>query len=121
MRLVLTTLVASAGLMLAVVALGAASPVGFLLAMSPLYLLWTWIVDVNALLRSTFRSSESYVARPHYWLWVTSCALPLGAWSPGRPLLSPDDCVGSLSDQVFRCCGDFNDGSSPHGRAADQA
>jgi hypothetical protein len=80
-RLALMTIFASAALMLAVAALGAASPFGFLVTVPPLYLMWVWVIDVSALLRNRSRSSKSYVARPHYWLWIAGCALPIAAWT----------------------------------------
>lgn len=65
---------------LAVVALGAGSPVGLLLAVPPLYLTWVLLLDLNKLVRLRFQDSESYDVRPYYWLWLACCVLPVIAW-----------------------------------------
>jgi hypothetical protein len=71
---------APSALLLAVIALGAGSPLGFLLAVPALYLVWVLVVDLSCLLRSGFRASGSYRARPHYWLWVAGGMLPVLSW-----------------------------------------
>lgn len=79
-RLVLTTVFATAAMFVAVVGLGAGSPVGFLLAVPPLYLAWVWLVDSTALVRRGFRASGGYLNRPYYWLWIAGCAVPVLLW-----------------------------------------
>jgi hypothetical protein len=79
-RIGLTVVVASAAMIVAVAALGAGSPVGFLLAIPPLYLVWVLLVDLRILLKQRMRASASYVRRPYYWAWIAGCLLPLVAW-----------------------------------------
>jgi hypothetical protein len=79
-RVVLTPVFGTAALFLAIAAMGVGSPIGFLLAVPPIYLAWVWLLDLGGVLRNRFRTSESYVARPHYWWWIASCAGPVVAW-----------------------------------------
>jgi hypothetical protein len=51
-----------------------------LLDVPALYLVWVLVVDLSCLLRSGFRASGSYRARPHYWLWVVGAILPVLGW-----------------------------------------
>ena len=79
-RTVCTLAFGSCALVLAVIALGAGSPVGLLLAVPPLYLMWVMLLDLGKLIRLRFQDSDSYAARPYYWLWMAFCVLPVIAW-----------------------------------------
>jgi hypothetical protein len=79
-RIGLTAVFGPTALLIAIATAGAGSPVGFLLAIPPIYLAWVWLVDLGVLLRNTFRATDSYVARPHYGWWIASCAGPVIAW-----------------------------------------
>jgi hypothetical protein len=79
-RVALTSVVATAAMFMAVAAVGAGNPVGFLLALPGLYLVWVWLIDLIALVSHRFRASDVYVRRPYYWMWLASCAVPVLAW-----------------------------------------
>jgi hypothetical protein len=79
-RVALTTVVATAGMFMAAAAVGAGNPVGLLLTVPPLYLIWVWLIDLTALVRHRFRTSDVYVRRPDYWVWLASCAVPVLVW-----------------------------------------
>lgn len=80
-RSAMTTLIATAALFTSIAALGAGNPVGIVLVIPPLYLLWVWTVDVTMLVQHRFQSTGSYASRPYYLVWMLGCALPVAAWS----------------------------------------
>ncbi len=79
-RIGLSIVVASVAMFAALAALGAGSPLGLLLAVPPLYLVWVLLVDLRTLLNQRMRASDAYVRRPYYWAWIAGCLLPVLAW-----------------------------------------
>lgn len=68
-----------AGIM-ALIWLGAASPVAPLIALPPICLGWIWLVDLFHVVRGS-HSLVTYKPRPWYFFLIAGCIVPMLAWA----------------------------------------